>query len=123
MLIISLNGLLQHGGIQSDEPEPALADTLHRCGTIVGHVVMPKVAPPHQDVGRIEGLVGQAGLGIGKPAPRGGNTLLAPELISQRTVDVVRIDRVRGRALAPDPDPQRPLVRWVFTARGRARNE
>src|SRR5208283_1076330 len=99
-------------------------DTLHdRRGTIVGHVVMPQVAPPHQDVGRIEVLVGNAGPGIGEPGPGDGNTRLAPELIGERSVDVVRIDRVRGRALAPDPDPQGPLVHWVFTARGLARVE
>ena len=61
------------------KPEPTLADTLHdRCGTIVGHVVMPQVAPPHQDVGRIEVLVGEAGLGIGKPGPGDGDTCWRP---------------------------------------------
>src|SRR5271157_4379493 len=84
---------------------------------------MPKASPPHQDVGRIEVLVGEAGLGIGEPGPRDGDTWLAPELIGERTVDVVRIDRVRGRALAPDPDPQGPLLRWVLTAPGLARKE
>src|SRR5207248_2979346 len=83
-------------------------------GPGVGQVVVPEPAPPDQDVGIVERRVGQAGLGLVESGQADLQTLAAAEVVADGAVDIVGIDRLGRRPLAPDADSQRTIrrLRW-----------
>ncbi len=111
MLIISLNGLLPHEAYSARNPNRPSRTRFTTAAARSSGTSSCRRCPHHISTSVASRASSE------RPAwgseSRARVTVipgLAPELIGERTVDVVRIDRVRGRALAPDPDPQGPLV-------------